>query len=121
MAVLAQTPVVAEATPVGALSAQLRRPRPGPVMSAQRRLQSFRTEDFFDLIDFLEGRWLWVLARYLDQVQPDADFLPAASRALYTLPRPIFSAVAMSVTERPALKSFTASSALSRADGLRPM
>jgi hypothetical protein len=77
--------------------------------------------DFFDLIDFLEGRWLWVLARYLDQVQPDADFIPAASRALYTLPRPMFSAVAMSVTERPALKSFAASSALSRADGLRPM
>jgi hypothetical protein len=72
-------------------------------------------------LDFLEGRWLWALARYLDQVEPDADFLPAASRALYTLPRPIFSAVAMSVTERPALKSFTASSALSRADGLRPM
>jgi hypothetical protein len=76
---------------------------------------------FFDLIDFLEGRWLWVLARHLDQVEPDADFIPAASRALYTLPRPMFSAVAMSVTERPALKSFTASSALSRADGLRPM
>ena len=57
----------------------------------------------------------------LDQVQPDADFIPAASRALYTLPRPMFSAVAMSVTERPALKSFAASSALSRADGLRPM
>jgi hypothetical protein len=57
----------------------------------------------------------------LDQVQADADFLPAASRALYTLPRPIFSAVAISVTERPALKSFTASSALSRADGLRPI
>jgi hypothetical protein len=63
----------------------------------------------------------WVLARYLGQVQPDADFIPAASRALYTLPRPMFSAVAMSVTERPALKSFTASSALSRADGLRPV
>jgi hypothetical protein len=62
----------------------------------------------------------WVLARYLGQVQPDADFIPAASRALYTLPRPMFSAVATSVTERPALKSFTASSALSRADGLRP-
>jgi hypothetical protein len=77
--------------------------------------------DFFDPFDFLEGRWLWAPARYLDQVEPDADFLPAASRALYTLPRPIFSAVAMSVTERPALKSFTASSALSRADGLRPM
>ena len=53
--------------------------------------------------------------------QPYADFIPAASRALYTLPRPMFSAVAMSVTERPALKSFTASSALSRADGLRPV
>jgi hypothetical protein len=26
----------------------------------------------------------WVLARYLGQVQPDADFIPAASRALYT-------------------------------------
>jgi hypothetical protein len=70
---------------------------------------------------FLEGRWLWVLARYLGQVQPDADFIPAASGALYTLPRPMFSAVAMSVTERPHLKNFTASSALSRADGLRPM
>ena len=75
--------------------------------------QSYRTDDFFDPIDFLEGRWLWVLARYLDQVQPDADFIPAASRALYTLPRPMFSAVAMSVTERPALRSFAASSALS--------
>ena len=54
---------------------------------------------------FLEGRWRWVLARYLGQVHPDADFIPAASRALYTLPRPMFSAVAMSVSERPALKS----------------
>jgi len=53
--------------------------------------------------------------------RPDADFIPAASRALYTLPRPMLSALAMSVTERPALKSFTASSALRRADGLRPM
>ena len=58
--------------------------------------------------------------QYLRQVQPDADFIPAASRALYTLPRPMFNVVATSVTERPALKSFTASSALSRADGLRP-
>jgi len=32
----------------------------------------------------------------------------------------MFNVVATSVTERPALKSFTASSALSRADGLRP-
>jgi hypothetical protein len=32
----------------------------------------------------------------------------------------MLSVVAMSVTERPALKSFTASSALSRAEGLRP-
>jgi hypothetical protein len=55
------------------------------------------------------------------QVQPNADFIPAASRALYTLSRPMFSAIAMSVTERPDLKSFTASLALSRADGLRPM
>ena len=52
--------------------------------------------------------------------EPDADFIPAASRDLYTLPRPMLSVVAMSVTERPALKSFTASSALSRAEGLRP-
>ena len=105
--------------------------RSGPLNCDRRRNSSFSTisvdsshigrRDFFDLIDFLEGRWLWVLARYLDQVQPDADFIPAASRALYTLPRPMFSAVAMSVTERPALKSFAASSALSRADGLRPM
>jgi hypothetical protein len=35
--------------------------------------------------------------------------------------RPMFSAIAMWVTERPALKSFTASSALSRADGRRPI
>jgi hypothetical protein len=42
------------------------------------------------------------------------QFTPRFSRALYTLPRPMFSAVATSVTERPALKSFTASSALSR-------
>jgi hypothetical protein len=32
------------------------------------------------------------------QVQPDADFIPAASTALYTLPRPMLSVVAMSVT-----------------------
>ncbi|HZZ24927.1 MAG TPA: hypothetical protein VFE60_21145 [Roseiarcus sp.] len=64
----------------------------------------------------MSTRCVWVLARYLGQVQPDADFIPAASRALYTLPRPMFSAVAMSVTERPALKNFTVSSALSRAD-----
>ena len=67
----------------------------------------------------MEGPWLWVLARYLDQVQPDADFIPTASRALYTLPRPMFSALAMSVTERPALKSFTASSVFSRAEPMR--
>jgi hypothetical protein len=47
-----------------------------------------------------------------------ARFGPDA--AVSTLPRPMFSAVAMSVTEHPALKSFTASSALSRADGLLP-
>lgn len=90
-------------------------------MSASRRLQSYRTEGFLDLSDaagLLGGRRLWVLARCQGQVQPDADFIPAASRDLYT---PMFRAIAMSVTERPALKSFTASSALSRADGLRPM
>jgi hypothetical protein len=59
-----------------------------------------------------------MLSTYPDHVQPDAEFIPAASRALHTLPRPMFSAVAMSVTERPALKSFTASSAFSRAEGL---
>ena len=30
-----------------------------------------------------------MLATYLGQVQPDADFIPAASRALYTVPRPM--------------------------------
>ena len=34
---MARTPVVPEATPVGPLSAQLRRPRPRPAMSASRR------------------------------------------------------------------------------------
>lgn len=27
----------------------------------------------------------------MDPVQPDADFIPAASKALYTLPRPMLS------------------------------
>jgi hypothetical protein len=76
-----------------------------------RRLRSFRTEGFLDLSDAAGlpgGSVAVVLARYLDQIQPDADFIPAASKALYTLLRPMFSAVAMSVSERPALKSFTA-------------
>src|SRR5580700_5225855 len=43
--------VLVEATLVGALSAQLRRPGPRSVMSAKRRPRSYRTEGFFDLSD----------------------------------------------------------------------
>jgi hypothetical protein len=57
------------------------------------------------------------LARYLGQVQPDADFIPAASRALYTLPRPMFSTIAMSVTERVRRQRATHPFALSLSDG----
>jgi hypothetical protein len=38
MTAITRTPVVPEAAPVGALSAQLRRPRPRTAMSAKRRL-----------------------------------------------------------------------------------
>jgi hypothetical protein len=81
MAALAPTPVLPEVHPVGALSAQLRRPRPQSATSAKRRFQSYRTEGFFRPHRLLGGWWLWVLPRYLDQVQPDADFIPAVTRS----------------------------------------
>ena len=87
-----------------------------------RRLQSYRTEGFFgsQRVFLEEVGGYGCLADTWIKSKHDADFIPVASRALYTLPRPMFSAVEMSVTVRPALKSFTASSAFSRADGLLP-
>jgi hypothetical protein len=57
------------------------RPRPQSATSAKRRFQSYRTEGFFRPHRLLGGWWLWVLPRYLDQVQPDADFIPAVTRS----------------------------------------
>src|SRR5580704_1555641 len=48
MAALTQTPVLPEPRAVGALSAQLRRPRPWSAMSASRRARELLCEAFFD-------------------------------------------------------------------------
>jgi hypothetical protein len=60
---MVRTPVHPEATTLGPLSAQLRRPKPRSGMSAQRRLRSYLAEGFSSWVttprEFFEVRRYW--------------------------------------------------------------